>query len=917
MAESPKVWLVDASYHAFRALHAWSRMQAGGRPTGAIYGLAHVLTQIEKRWQPTHGAVVFERGLSPRTAIWADYVGHRPARPPELAAQWPVLMELARAWGWRVLDVETQDGDDVIATVARHLDAAGAHPRIVTGDRPFAQLVTERTHLVDVYKHQVLGPAEVEAAYGLPPDRVAHALALAGNSSHGVPGVPGLGLKTAAKLIAQYGDLDGVLRAAAEGAIKGKRGAVLVEHAEAARTSLELVTLREVDVPAEWTEVAFYARRPIDTAALRELLARWQLGQFVEWLDGYEQATGAREEEAAAGAAAVAAARLAQIERTAYRAIYTRLQLRQAVEAIAQRGRVSVDLETTSLDPLEAEIVGISLCWDDWGAVYVPVGHRYGGARDPRQLDVAVVREVLEPVLADARIAKTGQNLKYDLEVFRANGWSFEGIAGDTMLADWLLEPDHPQHGLDDLAARHLGHANIRYATVTGGKPDEVSFADVPLDEATPYAAEDAHIAWLLDRVLTERLEAADLLGVYRDIEVPLVEVLASMELAGIAVDVAGLRALADELAARIAEAEAEVFRLAGHPFAIHSTPQLRKVLFEERGLKPRKRTRGGLPSTDAETLEALAAVDPLPRAILRYRELTKLKSTYVDALPRAVSARTGRIHTSFKQTGTATGRLASADPNLQNIPVRTEEGRRIRACFVAPPGRVLISSDYSQIELRVLAHLCGKGALLEAFLHGEDIHRRTAAEVFGVAPEAVTPEQRRAAKAINFGIIYGMSATRLARELGLAVKEARALLDRYFERYPEVDHTRQRIIDDARARGYARTLCGRRRFVPGIRSANQRERSAAERVAVNSTVQGSAADIIKIAMIRVHRALAARGDGARLLLQVHDELLVEAPQETARDVARLVAREMEAAYELRVPLVADTGLGANWAEAH
>ncbi|RME23792.1 MAG: DNA polymerase I [Deltaproteobacteria bacterium] len=601
-----------------------------------------------------------------------------------------------------------------------------------------------------------------------------------------------------------------------------------------------------------------------------------------------------------------------RIDRSAYRTITSPADLDWLVGELQAAGRFAYDSETTSLDPLQATVVGMSFCWRDDMAVYVPIAHT-AGDNCPGALDR------LLPLLADPALKKTGQNLKYDLEVLSVAGHGLAGIDGDCMLADYLLDVDR-KHGLDELALRHLGHEMLHYKDVAG--PHGHRFEAVPVDEATAYAAEDAHVAWLLDRILTERLGDPGQRGpaaVYRDIELPLVPVLAAMELAGIGVDVAALERLSEELGQRIDRLVAQVQEVAGQEFNLNSTQQLARILFEERGHKPVKKTakRTGF-STDSATLEALARSgdDPLPRLILDYRELAKLKSTYVDALPRAVGP-DGRIHTSFHQAVAATGRLSSNDPNLQNIPVRTEEGRRIRRAFVARPGYRFLSADYSQVELRVLAHFCGEGALVDAFRQGQDIHRRTASEIFGVDMEAVTPEQRRAAKAINFGIIYGMSAFRLARELEIGRGEAKAYMDGYFARYPEVRRYMERAVQEGSTRGYAETLFGRRRPLRGLDSRNFNVRSGAERIAINTPVQGTAADLIKLAMIRVADRLGREHPDATLLLQVHDELLVEAPEADTEAVGRLLVEEMQGVAELAVPLVVDLGVGTNWDEAH
>ena len=901
-AEAPRprsLFLVDGSNLAFRAYHAIrSDMRApDGTPTRALFGFANALLKLLDKHAPTHVAVVFDEGASFRNEIHPDYKGQRPDMPDDLRAQWPEFRPFCEDLGIPAIAMEGYEADDIIGTLARRHAGEGLDVVIVSSDKDFAQLVGPHVRLYDAMRDRFYGPAEVEEKWGVPPERIVDLLSLMGDASDNVPGVPGVGPKKAAQFVRRFGSAEAVVEHADE--IGGKTGARLREAGPVVDLARRLVTIvTEVDVPLGLDDLA---RREPDLPALESRLERYNFRRMLAEV----------REKLGAGAGD----RPSAVDRSAYRVVRTAEELAALVEELRAAGRFAFDSETTSLDPLRARVVGFSFCTAEDRVAYVPVAHvDEDGAPVPDNCPGAM--EAILPLLADPDLRKTGQNLKYDLEVLRANGAELAGIDGDTMLADYLLEVDR-KHNLDELALRWLGHRMIEYAGVTKGTGGD--FARVPVAEAAVYAGEDAHVAFLLDRLLGERLDAApELRRLYDEVEVPLIEVLARMELAGIGVDVEALRALSAELDERLAVLRAAIAEEAGDPdFNPNSTQQLAAILFEKRGLKPGRKTKKGY-STDAATLKRLAAEDGdrLAALVLDHRELAKLKGTYVDALPAAVGP-DGRIHSSFHQAVAATGRLASHDPNLQNIPVRTPEGRRIRACFVARPGHRFLSADYSQVELRVLAHFCGEGALVESFRAGEDIHRRTAAEIFGVAPALVSGEQRRAAKAINFGIIYGMGAHRLARDLGISRKEAQATIEAYFARYPEVRAYMDRAVAEARERGYATTAFGRRRPLRGLDARNPNERAAAERVAINTPVQGTAADIIKMAMLRVQRRIDAEHPRATLILQVHDELLLEVPDEELEAVKAAVVEEMAGAADLVVPLVVDVGVGRTWDEAH
>jgi DNA polymerase-1 len=901
------MYLVDGSNQAFRAFFAirTEMRTKDGFPTKALFGFANMLRKLIRENSPDYVLVAFDRGLSFRNELYADYKGQRPDMPEELREQWGDFIPFCLEWGIHAEAIEGFEADDIIGTLAARYASEDLQVAIVSSDKDFAQLVNDNVQLFDIQGDRRYGPAEVVEKWGVAPERMIDLLSLMGDTSDNVPGVPGVGVKTAAKLLNQHGDLDAVIQAAQSGQIRGKRGAALAESEEVVALARQLITIRtDMELPFELSHLT------LDEPDWPALVARLKRYDFRRLL--------AEVEERAGGTASNSS-----IDRSAYQCISTEAQLGALVDKLRQLGRFAFDTETTSLNPREARLVGMSFAWREASdgtasdgtdsedanalppvqAAYVPVSH-VEGPNLPDALDT--VRELLE----DPAVEKTGQNLKYDHAVLAGHGCELRGIAGDTMLADYLLHADQ-RHGLDELARRYVDHKMLAYSEVTADHDGR--FDQVPVDKATAYAAEDAQVVLLIEDAMTMPDEVARL---YQEVELPLVPVLSRMEGLGIRVDVDALGALSTELETRIEAHVKAIHDEAGQTFNVNSTKALQQILFEERGLKPVKKTKTGY-STSAAVLEQLAeGGDALCQMILDYRSLAKLKSTYIDALPAHVGS-DGRIHTSFHQAVAQTGRLSSNDPNLQNIPIRTAEGRRIRACFVPDPGHVFLSADYSQIELRVLAHFCGEGTLVEAFRAGEDIHRRTAAEVFGVAQALVNADQRRAAKAINFGLIYGMSAFRLSNELRIPRKTAQAYIDHYFERYPQVRAFMDSAVEQARERGYASTLYGRRRPVHGLDSRRFNERGAAERIAINTPVQGTAADLIKMAMLRVDRALRADHSDVRMLLQVHDELVFEIPESKLEEVAARVKAEMEAVAELAVPLRVDWGAGASWDAAH
>jgi len=946
-APTRHVCLVDGSGYIFRAFFAIKTpmTRADGTPVGAVFGFCSMLWKLLQDQDCDHIAVIFDAGRrSFRNDIYPEYKAHRPEAPPELVPQFALVREATRAFAVPAIEVAGFEADDLIATYARRAREAGAEVTIVSSDKDLMQLIRPGVRMYDPLKSKPIGADEVREKFGVGPDRVVDVQALAGDSTDNVPGVPGIGVKTAAELVNAFGDLDALLARAGE-IRQPKRRETLLANADKARISRELVRLKDdCELPANLDALA--RRRPdpavlrafLEAQAFRSLLARFQA-------DGSVSAEPSAP-AAAPGEAAAARPAPAPPAAPAGPARYVLVQDMEALDRWIARateaGQVAVDTETTSLDALRAELVGVSLAIEPGEAAYVPLAHvRPGGAaagaegelalgggpeRVPGQLDRDAALARLRPLLEDPSVLKIGHNIKYDALVLAGQGISI-GPVDDTMLASLVLEGGAHGHGMDELAQLHLGHRTITYDEVTGTGKSRISFAEVPLERARDYAAEDAEVTLRLHRLLRPRLRAERLLRVYETIERPLVGIVAAMERAGVKVDRDALRRVSNDLALRLEELERRIHAAAGREFNIGSPAQLGAILFDEMGLKlpdgaAPSRTKTGAWATGADVLEDLAAAGhALPQLVLDWRQLAKLKSTYADALVERIDPRTGRVHTSFSLAATSTGRLSSSDPNLQNIPVRTEEGRKIRTAFVAEDGFELVSLDYSQIELRLLAHVAGIDALREAFREGKDIHAMTASEVFGVPLAGMTKEVRNRAKAINFGIVYGISAFGLARQLSIPQGEARAYIDAYFTRYPGIRDYMDRTKRFAREHGYVVTPFGRRCHVLGIASKNPAQRAFSERAAINAPIQGGAADIIKRAMIRVPGALAAAGLSARMLLQVHDELLFEvAPPERDRTI-EVVRAAMEGAaapvVELSVPLVVEAGHGRSWAEAH
>jgi DNA polymerase-1 len=904
MADTPPLILVDGSSYLYRAYHALPPLtNSVGEPTGAAYGVVNMLKRLLADYGPERMAVVFDaKGPTFRSEIYAEYKAHRPPMPDELASQIEPLKRTVEALGLPLLSVEGVEADDVIGTLACRERADGGNVLISTGDKDLAQLVDERVTLVNTMNQETLDPASVEQKFGIPPNRIIDYLALVGDTSDNIPGVPKCGPKTAVKWLSQYGSLDGVIEHADE--IGGKIGENLRAALDDVHRARDLVTIRcDLDLGLGPDDLS---RREPDTEALRELYGRME---FRSWL------------EQLGSADAEASAEPAQDTDTSGEPVYETVLDEATLDAWIARLEAAelfaFDTETTSLEVMNAELVGLSFAVEAGHAAYVPVAHRYTGA--PEQLGREYVLERLRPLLEDENQAKVGQNLKYDMNVLANHGVTLHGIRHDTMLESYDYDATATRHDMDSLAKKYLGMETTPFKAIAGTGKKQLTFDQVGLDEATPYAAEDADITLRLHETLWPRLSSLE--GpryVYERIDMPLVPVLARMERTGVVIDTHVLDEQSRSLADQLREIETRAHEAAGGPFNLNSPKQLQEILFERLQIPPARKTPGGQPSTAEDVLETLAGDGhELPRLILDYRGMAKLKSTYTDALPARVNPRTGRVHTSYHQAVASTGRLSSTEPNLQNIPIRTEQGRRIREAFTVPEGYRLLAADYSQIELRIMAHLSGDAGLLAAFADGRDVHRATAAEVFGHTPEHVTDEQRRAAKAINFGLIYGMSAWGLARQLGIPRNDAQAYVDRYFERYPGVraymDATRER----AREQGYVETVFGRRLYVPEINARNGQRRQYAERTAINAPMQGTAADIIKRAMIDVDAWLQSSGADARLTMQVHDELILEVPEGETDTFAAAVAERMSVAAELAVPLEVETGIGRNWAEAH
>jgi len=910
------LYLIDGSAYIFRAFFALPPMtRSDGTPTNAVMGFSSMILNLIEQTDADYVAVIFDaKRENFRNEIYPDYKGHRPDAPEELRPQFSLIRDATEAFNLPCLEMEGYEADDLIATYAKQAVAKGSKVTIVSSDKDLMQLVQDGIEMWDPMKNTAIHYDQVVEKFGVPPDKVVDVQALAGDSTDNVPGVPGIGIKTAAQLIVDYGDLDTLLERAGE--IKQpKRRENLIEHADLARISRELVRLKQ-DVPVE-VPLEELKRRPLDNDRLLDFL---KLMEFKRLISRFQTEEAALEASEAAAAPAESDYQLVQDEAA----------LKKWIDAAYKTGILAVDTETTGLDAMQADLAGICLSTEPGKACYIPLAHVGEGEGDllssgnteaPKQIPMAAALDLLRPVLADPSVLKVGQNLKYDLQILGRLDVPVTPI-DDTMLMSFCVDGGAHGHGMDELADLHLGMKTIKFEEVCGKGKNQITFDKVPLDKALAYAAEDADITLRLHRALKPRLLADRMTTLYETIERPLAQILADMERAGIKVDPKTLKEMSDEFAKRIADLEGEIHKDAGQEFNVASPKQLGEILFDKLGLKGGKKTKSGGYSTDSGVLEPLALDNPIVQKVLDFRGLSKLKSTYTDALVEDINPHTKRVHTSYSMVGAQTGRLSSTDPNLQNIPIRTAEGRRIREAFIAEPGCKLISLDYSQIELRLVAEIADLDALKQAFQDGLDIHAMTASEVFGVPLKDMDSETRRKAKAINFGIIYGISAFGLANQIGVSRTEAKDFIDRYFERFPGIRKFMDETVEGCREKGYVETLFGRRIHLGGINDKNPMRRGYAERQAINAPIQGTAADIIKRAMIRIPGALAEAGlDDVTMLLQVHDELIFEAPADKAEKAVPVIRDVMEGAAgparTLSVPLEVEAGIADNWREAH
>ncbi|MFC5427483.1 DNA polymerase I [Paraburkholderia denitrificans] len=929
--EGKTLLLVDGSSYLYRAYHAMPDLRGpDGEPTGALYGIVNMLRRMRKEVTAEYSACVFDaKGKTFRDDWYADYKANRPSMPEPLAAQIEPIHVAVRALGWPLLMVEGVEADDVIGTLAREAEKRGMKVIVSTGDKDLAQLVTDHVTLINTMTNETLDREGVIAKFGVPPERIVDYLSLIGDTVDNVPGVNKCGPKTAVKWLTEYGTLDGVVEHAAE--IKGAVGGYLRDALAFLPMARQLVTVAtECDLSQHIESIG--GSLATRAEARDELLDIFTRHGFKTWTRELSEALANGAAPVAASADANANQREAREAREAeaqpalmldvprhYETIQTWDRFDAWLKKIEAAGLTAFDTETTALDPMVAKLVGMSFATEPGHAAYLPLAHR--GPDMPEQLPLADVLARLKPWFEGGQYKKVGQHMKYDEQVLANYGIVLNGVEHDTMLESYVLE-SHRSHDMDSLALRHLGIKTIKYEEVAGKGAQQIGFDEVPLDKAAEYSAEDAditlqlHLA-LYPQVAQDKGTGRGLDYVYREIEMPTSRVLRQMERNGVLIDTERLDKQSAEIAVRLVELEQEAYALAGGEFNLGSPKQIGQIFFEKLQLPVVKKTPSGAPSTDEEVLQKLAEDYPLPKLLLEHRGLSKLKSTYTDKLPRMVNAQTGRVHTNYAQAVAVTGRLASNDPNLQNIPVRTGEGRRIREAFIAPPGRKIVSADYSQIELRIMAHISGDASLLAAFARGDDIHRATASEVFGVTPIEVSADQRRIAKVINFGLIYGMSAFGLASNLGITRDAAKLYIDRYFARYPGVARYMDETRMDAKSRGYVETVFGRRLWLPEINGGNGPRRQAAERAAINAPMQGTAADLIKLSMIAVEKWLDESGMRTKMIMQVHDELVLEVPDDELAEVRKRLPELMCSVATLKVPLVAEVGVGANWEEAH
>ena len=927
-SKKPPFILVDGSSYLFRAFHGLPPLtNSKGQDTGAIYGVVNMLKSLIKQYNPTHMAVIFDaKGKTFRDDIYKEYKANRPPMPDELRSQIEPLHAIIKAMGLPVIVESGVEADDVIGTLAKHATEKGIDTLISTGDKDMAQLVNEHVTLINTMTNQLMDVEGVNTKFGIPPELVIDFLALKGDKVDNIPGVPGVGDKSAQALLNGIGGIDDIyknLDKIADLSFRGSKSmaAKMQEYEEQARLSYTLATI-SIDLDLDYDVEALMPCQA-DNEQLRDLFAEYEFKRWhaeVSALIAGGDTSGANantNEEKSDSAEESEQSESVEIDKSKYETVLEEERFNAWVAKLEKAELIAFDTETTSLNYMDAELVGVSFCIEEGEAAYVPVAHDYPDA--PAQLSREFVLDALKPILESDTVIKVGQHIKYDKNVLANYDITLNGIGFDTMLESYVLNSTAQRHDMDSLALAYLGHKTIHFEEIAGKGAKQLTFNQISLEEAGPYAAEDADITLRLHNAIWTKLkEIPELKNLLIDVEVPLACVLSRMEQEGVLIDSQRLRQQSQDLATRIAELESEVHEEAGEPFNLGSTKQLQHVLFEKMSLPIIKKTPKGAPSTSEDVLQELALEYPLPKKIMEYRGLTKLKNTYTDKLPKMINHRTGRVHTSYHQAVTATGRLSSTDPNLQNIPIRNEEGRRVRQAFVPREGNKFVAADYSQIELRIMAHLSGDKGLLDAFAHGKDIHKATASEVFGVPLDEVTTEQRRSAKAINFGLIYGMSAFGLSKQLNIPRNEAQKYMDLYFERYPGVLEYMDSTRESAKEKGYVETVFGRRLYLPDIKASNGARRKGAERAAINAPMQGTAADIIKMAMIKVDDWIRKNAsDDVTMMMQVHDELVFEIKEDKVETYVSTITALMESAATLNVPLVVEDGVGENWDEAH
>ena len=890
MTKNPRLFLVDGSSYIYRAYYALRSLStSSGFPTNAIFGFCNMLLKVIKDHGPDHMAIVFDaKGPTFRHEMYAEYKANRPSMPDDLASQIPHIKKIINGFRIPVLEMAGFEADDIIGTIAKEIEKMGIDIVIVTGDKDMFQLITDHITVLDTMKDEKYGIKEVIDRFGVEPHRLVDVMGLAGDTSDNIPGVPGIGEKTAVELIKKFGTMEDLFNNVSQ--VQGKRRQEnLLEYEEQARLSKDLATI-DASVPLSYNFNDFSLSDP-DTEKLKDIFKELEFNKLLK-----EFSTERR------------------LPTDNYHVVLNEEELERLIKGLKSSHKFVIDVETTSKDPMLAKLVGISFSFKSHEAFYIPLSHRYLGA--PTQLKIEHVLEALKPILHDEKIKKIGQNIKYDYVVIKRYGVELAGIECDTMVASYLLNPSKHNHNLEDISREYLDHEMTSYKDLVGTGAKALTFDLIDIEKASDYSCEDSDVTFLLADLLVPKLDKTGCSDLFYAVEMPLITVLAHMEMNGVKIDASSLDRTSQELGSQLHILTEEIHDLAGEVFNINSPQQLGNILFEKLKLPGAKRTKTGY-STNINVLTQLAHEHELPAKMLEYRSLSKLRSTYSDALPKLIHPETGRIHTSYNQTVTATGRLSSSDPNLQNIPIRTHEGRKIRQAFVPEDGWSLISADYSQIELRILAHISEDRILVDAFKNNRDVHLETATEMFGLIPSMITSEMRRQAKVINFGVIYGMSPFGLAQGLGVSRSTAQDYIDGYFQKHQGVQEYTNKIILQAGRDGYVTTLFNRRRYLPEIKSRNHTAKQFAERTAINTPIQGSAADLIKIAMINIHKRLMSSGISAKMIMQVHDELVFEAPDHEVDEIIEVVKEEMEGAMELCVPLKVDIGIGKNWAEAH